>query len=260
MGHHDHVSLLVTDVLPALVSHLRSADGQGRWRLERHPESAPVALEIRFESVPDVLGELEQRVQHAAARLGLSVEVSRTGADGSGVSAALSELASELALKVLGGGPLDRAEQVSTAALHLRLLTELTPPGNRPAFLFLNWQHWSRTLGPALRVELHEQAEKLAPALLAGTVETARDHRHRPAWTEYGRALRTTVADHAAAGRPALAYELFDHAHHTHLRLGITVAAEAVAARALRSALAAADPADTSTALEAVLAAAPLAI
>ncbi|MEV6550511.1 hypothetical protein AB0M57_17625 [Streptomyces sp. NPDC051597] len=258
-GHRaagDPVGLFVSDLVPGLVEQLRAADRSGRWRFH-HVDAAgqqPAGIEVRFEAVPEAVDALERRLTRDSARLGLAVDVARTPERAAAGPSALSILTGDLALGLLGGERLAPADEFSVASLHLRLLTELLPERDRLPFLFLGWQHWSRALAPTARRDLHKRAGKEAQALFATTASTALDPVLRPVWARYAQDLRHTVRT-----TPTLNYELFDHAHEVHTRLGIGPEAAASAARALRSALTGPDHRDAQTAYQLVLGEAPVA-
>lgn len=252
----DPAALFVSDLVPGLVEQLRSADRTGRWRFH-HLDAAgqqPGGIEVRFEAAPEAVDALERRLTLESARLGLTVDVARTPERGAVGPSALSILTGDLTLGLLGGERLAPADEFSVASLHLRLLTELLSEKDRLPFLFLGWQHWSRTLAPTLRRDLHKRAGKEAQALFETTAHTARDTALRPVWARYAQELRHTVRS-----APTLNYELFDHAQEVHTHLGIGPAAAATAARALRSALTGPDHAGAPTAYQLVLGESPVA-
>ncbi|WP_155375125.1 hypothetical protein [Catellatospora vulcania] len=143
----------------------------------------------------------------------------------------LSAASHHLALDLLATG-LPAAEHLRAAATHLYLLADLLRADIRAAFLFTGWQRWSAGLTPAARVALGELAQQEAVHLLRSVAQASG---HTP-WQRHGERLRTAATE--LRDEPQLPYLLFDHAQSTHERLGIDAATQAVAARALRTALA----------------------
>ena len=239
--HDDHTARAVADVVPALVRHMRSADAEGRWHLGRTGGEPHGCLEVSFHSTPAVIDELEHRLHAQSAKHDWPMSLIPTAPAGSrfragsDVAAHLAAASSDFALDLLASGLTER-DHLPAAVLHLRFVSDLLPAAERTAFLFHGWQLWSRPLSPDQRMDLVEQSGQLGhlTGLLAPTQWRAD---WREPWARHLRVLSSIVDTHAAAVGGALTYLLFEHAHLTHNRLGIPVAVEAVAARALRTAL-----------------------
>ena len=241
----DHAARAMTDVVPALVRHLRAADSAGRWHFRRTDEGTSGELQISFLATPVVLGELEYRLRVHADRQGWPAVVvpppARPGPGDPGTEPELgdhlSAISSDFAMELLGLG-FDPADQFRAAAFNLRFICGFLPEKQQLPFLFHGWQHWSRALTPAHRVELGERAAVESVHILRiSAPDELRGHWREP-WNRYFDAVTASVSTHAAAPNSALAYVLFEHAHLTHNRLGVAPSAEAAAARALRTALA----------------------
>ncbi len=253
MKHSDHANRAMTEVVPALVSHLRSADAEGHWHFRREGGTLDAEVEVCFHATPSVIDELEHQLRlqirqhdwpmhlpgprHSSAAPGSSGAASQAPS----VADRLSACSSDFALNVLANGGLAAAERLCAAAANLRFVTEIMPgaakPAERAAFLFLGWQQWSRELSPAKRLALGGQACEVAPAILSQAAETIADSRWNGLWQDYFAAVESILASGQSPGLP-VRYVLFEHAHLTHNRLGIPAATEALAARALREALA----------------------
>lgn len=240
--HQEYPAQAISDVVPALVRHLRTADPEGRWHFRRHPAPPGEVLDVWFHTAPAVGDELAHRLQVQAARHDWPASPVRsragspaTGPDRtSGLLADLSVLSSDLALDLLGDGDLGPVAQLDAATRHLRFLSGLMPDRDRPAFLFLCWQHWSRELTADQRVELVRQADQQAAELLHPAAGTDR-WQHR--WDRYFDEFNALLQGEAGDPDLPVNYVLFDHAHLTHNRLGIMAGTEALAARAVRAAL-----------------------
>jgi hypothetical protein len=229
---HQYPAQAISDVVPALVRHLRTVDPEGRWQFRRHPGPPGEELDVWFHTSPTVGDELAHQLHVQAARHDwpASPVRSRPDAPATGLLADLSMLSSDLALDLLADGDLGRAAQLDATSRHLRFLTGLMPHCDRPAFLFLCWQQWSRELAPYERVELVRQAaEPLYRA--AGT------DRCQHGWDRYFDEFSAALQGDSADPDLPVKYVLFDHAHLTHHRLGIAAGTEALAARVLRAAL-----------------------
>jgi hypothetical protein len=232
----------ILDVVPALVRHLRTADPEGRWHFWRHPEPPGEVLDVWFHTTPAVGDELAYRLHVQVTRHGWSADPvwNRASAPASGAHrttgllADLSVLSCDFALDLLGDGDLDSAAQLDAATRHLRFLSGLMPPADRPAFLFLCWQHWSRELTADQRVERGRQADQLAMELLHRAAGTAPWQQR---WDRYFDEFCAVLQGDSGDPDQPVKYVLFDHAHLTHNRLGIAADTEALAARAVRTAL-----------------------
>ncbi|MFK3982409.1 hypothetical protein ACI2K4_18765 [Micromonospora sp. NPDC050397] len=244
LSDEDADALALNDILPSLARRLRAADLDARWQFRRHDGPDADTTTVWFQSTAAVLDKVEQWLRRRMEEdRWLVVEAPpRPGAElppgsvDTQLGETLADLSSDLALDLLATGPLDPADQLRVASLHLRTTSELVPESDRASFLFLGWQHWSRQLTPAHRVRLGAQADLIAPDVLDLTAETARQWRWRELWPPYGTALRAVVEEHRAQDCPLLNYLLFDHVERTHHRLGLPLEVTAVAAGALRAA------------------------
>lgn len=240
----DRAARAVYNVVQPLFHYFSSADADGWWYFQ-HVAPPGRDLEVWFHSTPAVIAELERRLLGQVAKhdrlvtlhLGRPDPPGGQEAQPPGLAERLATASSSFALELLGGGDLDAAAQLDVTALHLHFLTEALPAAERPAFLFFCWHHWTRRLAPQRRIELAEQAEKHAPDLLRRVPEPALPPEWEPAWQRYVGALKALLQSRPADDGTPLNYLLFRHAHLTHNRLGIPVATEAMAARALRIAL-----------------------
>lgn len=244
MNHDDHTARAISDVVPALVRHLRSADADGRWQF-RHTGERDCDLEISFHSTPAVIEELEHRLRLQSSKHDWPVSLvpalrrpgPRDGAAESSLAAQLSAASSDFALELLADGGLAPDDHLNAAALNLRFLSGLLPAADRASFLFHGWQHWSRSLTPAQRIELGEQAAKEAEHIMRTTEQSVTQAHWLDPWQRYFRALESILDSQSSAAGTPINYLLFEHAHLTHNRLGVPAGVEAVAARALRTAL-----------------------
>jgi hypothetical protein len=237
----------IAELAPALICGLRSMDAGAEWHFRRlaAPDSC---LEMHFRSHPAAIAAVESSLRRHCAerRWRLSEQDGAAWEQAAGVSraearlaGALSALSSDLALGLLAAGGPGAAGQVAVAALHLRLLTALVPPADRLAFLFQCWQDWGRSLSPRVRAELARTADEIAPDMTTTMARLATAPRLGPLWARYRRSLLAHWESHGPGGDAPRAYVLFQHAHLTHDMLGISPQEAAVAARALRSAMAA---------------------
>jgi hypothetical protein len=242
----------IAELAPALICRLRSMDADAEWHFQHLPASDP-RLELCFRSHPAAIAAIADALRLRCAERGWQLDERDGEMHGTpvweraaGVShaeaqlaGALSVLSSDLALELLATGGFEAAEQVGVAALHLRLVTGLVPPHDRLAFLFQYWRHSGRSLAPSVRVELGGRAHEIAPDVASTTTRLATAARYGHLWGWYGRSLLARWERYRSGGdAPPRAYVLFQHACLTHNRLGISPEEEAVAAMALRSAMA----------------------
>jgi hypothetical protein len=211
-------------IVPDLVAHLGTADDGGRWFFRRLREPVP-HFGMWFHARPDVLTELERRLG------------TRQETDTAGPGADLAWIASEFALDILRDGVLPATAQLPVAAYLLDQVTDLVPAADRRTFLFLYWERWSRGIRPQQRLALAAGADAQDAQGLRAAGELFLHDRHERAVRRYLANLRQ-----AALGAPRTpdlprAYLLFTHAHLTNDCLGVSTAAEAMAARALRRTL-----------------------
>ncbi|MCX5410019.1 hypothetical protein OHA37_40040 (plasmid) [Streptomyces sp. NBC_00335] len=240
----DHVSRVVSTTVADLVSRLRTADPGGHWQFTRPGPGTGADLTLSFHSTGEVLRDLERRLRSLTAAYNRPMITDRyeppTGKYGTHqvirVADQLATESSEFALTLLQDGELAASEQLRLATQHLWHLSALTAPGDRAAFLFHFWQFGTDRLEPAGRLELAAEADAYGADLivrpLAGDVLL---------WDRYVPAVRTVIEDPQEGGVP-VNYLLYDHVQLTHDRLGIPVQTGALAARALRAALAAGAP------------------
>jgi hypothetical protein len=225
-------------------------DADAEWHFRRLP-APDSCLELCFRSHPAAIAAIEDSLRRRCVERGWQLRERDGDVHGTpwercaGVShaearlaGALSVLSSDLALELLATGGFDAAEQVGVAALHLRLLTGLVPPHDRLAFLFQCWQHSGRSLAPSVRVELVKRADEITQDIAGTTARLATASRYGHLWGWYGRSLLARWERHRSDGDVPRAYVLFQHAYLTHNRLGICPEEEAIAAMALRSAMA----------------------
>jgi hypothetical protein len=109
----------------------------------------------------------------------------------------------------------------------------LVPQRERRAFLFVCWQQWTAALEPAHRIDLGVRAEIEVDSVPRwGT-----DGPAAGSWGRYAEATREIATAPGFTTDAPANYLLFEHAHRTHARLGLPPAAEALAARIVRSEL-----------------------
>lgn len=229
--------------LPGLlgnVPELRSPGSGTLWFFDRTRTGSGLhGLDLWFHSAPGTLREIGRllgsgAVPHTAAAV---VEyrdrpVNHPGARGFDLADELASVSSRLAVG-LADGAAPPEDGLDLAVLHLRHLVGLVAERDRPAFLFLCWQHWTAALEPAHRVDLGLRAE-----LAAGPGPHAaigREPDASAAWQEYVRATRGLTG--ALADATEANFLLFDHARRTHVRLAIPVPVAALAARIVRAGL-----------------------
>lgn len=116
----------------------------GEPDLPADPHPVPGTAELLLRGDSDVIDALERRLRADSAGLGVLLDPARPGHPDGDTAHRLSAIGAKLAASVPGVGQLARAEQTSTAAGHLRVLTGLLPGGQRGPFLFQCWQYWSR--------------------------------------------------------------------------------------------------------------------
>lgn len=213
-----------TAVVGELVDHLHAADPAARW-LFRRP--AGVAwLELSFHTVAGVGRELERRVRHAGGDLG-------TVEPPAGRAAGIDHAASEFALALLRRGEPEPDATLPVTVCHLARVLSLVPESAHADFLFLCWQRRIRPLGATQRVDLGIAADRMATTLAERLDGVRPDH----VWQRYARALRRILVEQPPTDLVPVNYLLFEHVHLTHDRLDIPVVVQALAVRALRTAL-----------------------
>ena len=241
-GQGPGLPALVSD----LVSDLRQADAGGSWLFRRLRTGGDPELGIWFHATPGTLRELAEcaRAESAPRAARLTAEVSdehhAAGRDSFRTEAAdaLSIASSEFALDIIREGGFTPERQLSLAVLHLRRLVGLVPAGDRLAFLFLCWQHWTADLSAEERIGLGIQVSLGADAALEAAGEFRMSEAADRSWQTYHRAVHALAAEQAEDDSAPINYLLFEHAHLTHSRLGIPAAVEALAARLVRAELA----------------------
>lgn len=241
-------------VVQELVAYLRSADVGARWSFQRLGDDADPRIDLRFRTTDDVGWELDRRLRLVAAEREFEVVVDRhQRPDDHRLSHAAAEFAdelasasSDLALDLVRDGELAADRQLVLATSHFRQLAHLIPDPERASFLFTYWQHRTRGMTPEERIELSRQAERQGDAIFRAASELRWQGNQEAAWHRYLARLRARTADRRAAGIEPMNYLLFDHAHRCHNQLGISVTAEALAARVVRVAQADQAQADSS--------------
>jgi hypothetical protein len=228
----------VPDVVPRLVRRVRLADPGCCWFFQRLGPPTGPAIGLWFDSTPEVLHQVEERLRREAARRGgnLAVEDDRRRpaspphAGGRDATDELSAVSSDFTLKMLAVGAPGPDEQFALAVVHMRNVVELVPDVDRLSFLFLCWQHWAVGMTPVERVESGVYAD-----LRAGMIPpSGRGTGTADSWQGYLRETRRITMDqHPCEAIPAN-YLLFDQAHGTHGRLGIPAFMAAQAAQVVR--------------------------
>ncbi|MDG4800211.1 hypothetical protein [Micromonospora sp. WMMD980] len=150
---------------------------------------------------------------------------------------ALSELADAFSHELRVTGALGAADDLGTAGLLMRLVTEPMPAPVRSSFLFLGWQEWSRDVAAPIRVEVARRADAEAAQILELADLAALDPTARPIWCDYAARLRRLVTERREIEGPLMTYWLFEHARRTQRLLGVPPLRAAAASRALRTAL-----------------------
>jgi hypothetical protein len=210
----------------ALVARLRAADSGALWSFQRDRS----CIAVSWCASPELSALLTDELTVAVGELGWSVvgdtyegPTAKYGSAGLlDTATVLADISSDLALAC---AQRCLSDETVLAVAHLSRLIELVDESARAGLLFQCWEHWSRELEPRRRREVADLAVSRAPGIV------------RDACSAFGRSVDwdgylSAVAD-AVAGQ-AGPYLLFDHAHLTHQRLGIGVAAEAFAARVVR--------------------------
>ncbi|MHA4818918.1 lantibiotic dehydratase C-terminal domain-containing protein [Streptomyces aculeolatus] len=242
---------LLTVVAPGEIRRLRAADPGAAWGFSRPARASgthPIRdLELWFRARTDVLADVNRRLHAAAAGHGQPA-VTEDYAPPTAkyrsertlrAAQRLATVSSDFALALLAAGRPRPAERLPLAAAHLRRVSALTTGDARAALLFHLWQYATDGLAPEHRLRLTAEAEAQARDFGNG---------HAP-WDTHDLAEYADAVAHAA-GRPGdgegpggdgvpVNFLLFDHAWLTHERLGISSATTALAAVAVRSALAA---------------------
>jgi hypothetical protein len=208
------------------VGRLRTADADALWAFDRPPGRHGPHVRVSWYTMPDLAAALTGDLRTTAGDHGWDVitgthDTQRSkylDADMAAAATRLADVSSDLALKVACARP--PVDETALAVAHLARLTDLVDESARAAFLFHCWEHWSQELSPAHRREI---AVRAATQTLDDA--TVNELTRSPEWERYLAAVKAV-----AIGR----YLLFDHAHLTHQRLGISPAAEAFAARVVR--------------------------
>lgn len=228
-----------SDRLLAFARALRAADPRARWLFQRLDNGSRPYLGVWTDCDPAA------GARTAAAHSAVAVDPAAVAVperylppaarypDGPGREQAelLAMASSELIAEI----PVPAALPV--VVLHLRELVDLLPAADRPGFLFTCWQEWSSELEPRRRVELAMESDYQAKLLGAAILDPALAGERGPAWARYLDTLRRVVDAADADPQTPLGYLLFDHAHLTHNRLGVSPDLEAMAARLLRAVL-----------------------
>jgi hypothetical protein len=237
--HGAHFTAGLPEVVSGLAAQLRAGDAAARWSFLPLCDQHGPHVGLWFYSTPDVRTGVEHSLRAEADRRGWQVLGDDYAAPTAKYNsehlldraAALAEVSSDLALALAGNGTLTGYPETTIAVLHLAYLVELIDESKRAAFLFHCWEHWSRELTPEHRVELASQA----PDQIERELRTAADARLLESasewWRRYLAGVRANTTDLAGP------YLLFDHAHLTHQRLGISARTEALAARIVRTGL-----------------------
>lgn len=236
-SEHDHKTQILSDVLPGLVRYFRSADPGGRWFFQRFHNH----LELWFCSAAAVRHELERRLAAEFSRHGWPMIMDcyeSPSAHYIGTrDAELSSASSELALDLLNAGELRGDAQLTMAVQHLCHIVELIPGGDRTAFLFFYWTYWANGMSPGQRIDLATRADRDYELILRAAAKTQLLSNTEVSWQRYLWVVRETILTRRPNDDIPANYLLFKHAHLTNNRLGIGVATEALAARALRTTL-----------------------
>ncbi|WP_051966417.1 lantibiotic dehydratase C-terminal domain-containing protein [Kitasatospora mediocidica] len=238
----DHVEQAISKVGPVLADRLRDRDPSVLWSFQRLADAPGSALGLWFHSADPLRQELEAAVRAVAASHDWPVAAEHGGRPADHhdslparrLAERLAALSSDFALDLLRDGRLDADRQFEMAVLHLGSLVSLVPARERASFLFTLWQHRSQAMAPAERVRVSEAARRQAdviPVLLDGRLDSG-------VWAGYTRAVDAIVSDVPLGAAVPVNFLLFEHAQLTHDRLGLSLAAETLAANALRGALA----------------------
>ncbi|MGC0373846.1 lantibiotic dehydratase C-terminal domain-containing protein [Streptomyces sp. SAI-229] len=221
--------------LPELI---RSLHAPGDiWFFDPVADPHHPGLGLWFHAVPERLGGIRTALRaDGTVRIAEERITERLprhpGARGIDLADELAAVSSELAVALTAVGALRPENRLAWAVRHLRHLVALVPQRERRAFLFLCWQHWTMALEPAHRIDLGVRAETEAEAMTRETTGPATGP-----WGRYTDATRAiTAAPGFTADTPAN-FLLFEHAHRTHRRLAVPLAAEALAARIVRAEL-----------------------
>ncbi|TWP46941.1 hypothetical protein FKR81_33325 [Lentzea tibetensis] len=212
-----HVTNLLSTVVPRLRACLRNADRTARWSFERRHDRDGEHLLLCFLTGP--------RAHDALSWLLPDQDVSQVAEPHQEHEHGCEQLAhasSDLAVDI---GAMN--DWLPFAYFHLCELVELVHPADRGQFLFLCWQRWTAAFLPEHRVKLLGAADAWVPP--------ATDQRHLTgaageSWTAYLHAVRRACADSVHPH-----YLLYEHLHSTHARLGIDLASQALAARSTRT-------------------------
>ena len=222
--------------LPELIHSLRTAGDI--WFFDPTADSHRPGLGLWFHAAPERIGEIRRALRtddtvHLTEERVTERPPSHPGARGIDLADELAVVSSELAIALAADGSPRPVDGPAWAVRHLRHLVDLVPQRERRAFLFVCWQQWTAAMEPAQRIDLGIRAEIEGDSV-------PRWDTGAPAAGPWGRYTEATRAIATAPGFTADApgnFLLFEHAHRTHVRLGLPLAVEALAARIVRSEL-----------------------
>ncbi|MGP3983118.1 thiopeptide-type bacteriocin biosynthesis protein [Streptomyces sp. KR80] len=232
-------------LVPPLVKRLRAADPPGSWFFIRYADRTGAHLRLRLRSTPEVLDWLERSLLAASARRGLPAMLDYyepeahkyPGLRGVERAERVFHASSDFVLDLLGGaGSVGAATRVPLAVLHLRQVIALVPPPARASFLTSYWRYWTSGLQPDRRAHLAAWADGSGSRTLQAAARIRLPDRARTGWQRYLDLLRDVAVERRLTDEAPRDHLLLHHAHLTHNRLGIPMAAEAAAARTLRTA------------------------
>ena len=215
----------------------RAADPDCCWFYERLGGQGCGGIGLWLNSVADAQQRSAERLRAESARrnLELTVEcadrqVSYPAPGGRDARDELSAVSSDFALDTLTGR-LPGPAPFDLAVKHMRGIASLVGEAERLPFLFQCWYHWSAALTSRVRVGCGMAARLRDDSVPQDTAPMA----GASGWRDYLRAVsRTISAVPAASGAPAN-YLLFDHAHRTHRRLGVSLETEVLAVQVVRA-------------------------
>ncbi|GAA5214956.1 hypothetical protein [Streptomyces thinghirensis] len=219
--------------LSELIRPFRTADGI--WFFDPVTDASGRGVELWFRAAPGEIAAFRAALHTGG---GLRVAEERIaerppvhpGGRGLDIADELAAASSELALSLAAVGAPSPQDGPDWAVRHLRHIVGLVPQRERRAFLFACWQHWTTALKPAHRVDLGLQAEIAAASATPDVTGPAADP-----WVRYTTATRAVACAPGFTANAPGNYLLFDHAHRTHGRLGLSLAVEALAVRIVRA-------------------------
>ncbi|MGC4892198.1 hypothetical protein [Micromonospora sp. DT31] len=233
----------VPTLVPALLRQLREGDRDARWRF-RFCLDGSGGVEVWLHGLPSVIDRLEQAVRLTQVPEGRIDVLSRHRIEDQDpvpaieLNELLSAMSSDLALALSTRATPEESDGVRLAALNLRLVCELLPSEDRGGFLFLLWLLGSDGATAGERLLMATRADEAASTILGLSDPDTLDKDDRGDWCAYAQKLRFLVDEYRHRPGVLINYALFDHARLTHHRLGLSQTVEAVAARALRPAMA----------------------